>query len=213
MSFLETRFPEKIFIGTSAEIRFLTDVVRTSGGIDERDAKWSVDLRVWDITKAVLTETEYEELMHFFLAVAQGQANGFRLKDRGDYQAVDNQAQSYPVLGVGDGSTATYQLKKSYRYFTASLDRDIKKPVDGTVKIYLDGDYIVPGHATLGWSVDTTTGIVTPDSVANWNGKLIEADFEFDWPVRFNTDSLSMSWLDFNKRRARVQLIEDRNLT
>ncbi len=61
------------------------------------------------------------------------------------------------------------------------------KPVAGTVRIYLDGVEVL-----FGWSVDVTTGIVafiTPPA----QDVDLTADFEFDVPVRFDTDHMSVT--------------------
>jgi uncharacterized protein (TIGR02217 family) len=44
----------------------------------------------------------------------------------------------------------------------------------------------------LGWSVDTTTGLVT-FSTAPTLGVEISAGFEFDVPVRFDTDHMAVT--------------------
>ena len=43
-----------------------------------------------------------------------------------------------------------------------------------------------------GWSVDTTTGLIT-FTTAPANGAAITAGFEFDVPVRFDTDQLDVT--------------------
>jgi uncharacterized protein (TIGR02217 family) len=65
--------------------------------------------------------------------------------------------------------------------------RTITKPVAGTVKVYLDGV-----EQLSGWSVDTTTGLVTfgmPLAL----GVEVTADFEFDVPMRFDTDQMAVT--------------------
>ncbi len=57
----------------------------------------------------------------------------------------------------------------------------IKKPVVGTVKPYLAGVL-----QSSGWSVDTTTGVLT-FLASPAVGVAVTADFEFDVPVRFDT--------------------------
>lgn len=47
-------------------------------------------------------------------------------------------------------------------------------------------------HSILGWSVDTTTGNVT-FTTAPGAGVAITAGFEFDAPVRFDTDTLDVT--------------------
>jgi uncharacterized protein (TIGR02217 family) len=56
--------------------------------------------------------------------------------------------------------------------------------VAGTVKVYLDDV-----EQLSGWSVDTTTGLVI-FSTAPAVGIEVTADFEFDVPVRFDTDHI-----------------------
>jgi uncharacterized protein (TIGR02217 family) len=65
--------------------------------------------------------------------------------------------------------------------------RNIAKPVAGTVKVCLD-----TVEQLSGWSVDTTTGLVTfgmPPAL----GVEVTADFAFDIPVRFDTDHMAMT--------------------
>jgi len=119
-------------------------------------------------------------LIAFFRA-RQGRAYGFRFKDWADYQAV---AES---LGIGDGATTDFQLVKQYGSGGIIEIRPITKPVAGTVKLYLDG--IEQG---TGWSVDTTTGLVS-FAAAPGNGVIVSADFEFDVPARFDSDSMAFT--------------------
>jgi len=65
--------------------------------------------------------------------------------------------------------------------------RTVTKPVVGTVKVYLDGIAQISG-----WSVDTTTGLVT-FVTAPALGIEVTADFEFDVPVRFDTDHMAVT--------------------
>lgn len=85
----------------------------------------------------------------------------------------------------------TFQLCKHYSNGGNSERRSITKPVSGTVKVYADGVL-----QTSGFSVNHETGIVsftTPPA----KGIAIGADFEFDVPVRFDTDHLSARLDDF----------------
>jgi uncharacterized protein (TIGR02217 family) len=65
--------------------------------------------------------------------------------------------------------------------------RTITKPVAGTVKVYLAGV-----QQMSGWSVNTTTGIIT-FTTAPGNGVAVSADYEFDVPVRFDTDRMAVT--------------------
>jgi hypothetical protein len=65
--------------------------------------------------------------------------------------------------------------------------RTITKPFAGTVKVDLDGI-----EQLSGWSVDTTTGLVTISTAPAW-GIEATADFEFHVPVRFDTDHMAVT--------------------
>ena len=63
----------------------------------------------------------------------------------------------------------------------------ITKPVAGTVRIALDS-----AEQTSGWTIDTTTGLVSFDTPPA-SGVAITAGFEFDVPVRFDSDTLDVT--------------------
>lgn len=95
---------------------------------------------------------------------------------------------------------------KTYVSHTITESRRITKPVSGSVKIYVNAVL-----QTSGVSVNYTTGLVTFVS-APASGAAITADFEFDVPVRFDTDRLSAtldaygthSWQDISLIEVRV---------
>jgi len=91
------------------------------------------------------------------------------------------------VIGTGDGTTTAFQLVKHYASGAQSWTRAIAKPVAGTMRIALGGV-----EQLSGWSVDSTTGLVS-FSAAPGAGVAITAGFEFDVPVRFDTDALDVT--------------------
>ena len=88
---------------------------------------------------------------------------------------------------TGDDALTQYQLVKRYRSGSVIEIRTITKPVAGTVKVYVDDV-----EQLSGWSVDTTTGLVT-FSMPPALGVAVAADFEFDVPVRFDTDHMAVT--------------------
>lgn len=90
------------------------------------------------------------------------------------------------VIGTGTGALTTFQLSKTYGSIYSPYTREITKPVAGTVKIGVNGV-----NQPSGWTVNTVTGIVT-FAVAPANGHTVTAGYEFDVPVRFNTDFLEI---------------------
>ncbi len=210
MSFIDARFPTKIFSGTEASVGYNTSVIRLKSGWESRNANWEKELRRYDVTKAIQKSSEYQEILHFFLTVGKGTLNSFRFKDLADYKVPDDHNTSRSVLGTGDGITSTYQLIKTYVFGSTTYNRVITKPVAGTVKIFVNGVEKLSVDNTYGWSVDTSTGIITLTNAENWNGKIIGAEFEFDVPVRFEEDWLVASWADYQLFRTKISLVEER---
>jgi uncharacterized protein (TIGR02217 family) len=99
---------------------------------------------------------------------------------------IDHQALAQS-LGVGDGNAKSFQLVKHYASGGVVETRVITKPVAATVKLYRDGV-----EATSGWTVDTTTGLVT-FTTAPAAGVQVTADFAFDVPARFDSDQMDVT--------------------
>ena len=178
--FHEVQFPPEIAYGASGGPGYSTSVVTTVSGHERRNANWAMARGRWNVAHGLKKGEQVAELIAFFRA-RRGRAHGFRFKDWTDHQAL---AQS---LGVGDGTTKTFQLVKRYPSGGVVESREITKPVAGTVKIYRDGV-----EATSGWTVDTATGLVS-FSIAPAVGVQVTADFDFDVPVRFDSDQMDVT--------------------
>ncbi len=180
MSFAETRFPEDIAFGSAGGPAYSTDVVITASGHEKRNSNWAAARARYNVAHGLKTQAQLDALVAFFRA-RKGRAQGFRFKDWTDYKAVNQ------PLGTGNGSTTQFQLVKIYSNGGASETRTITKPVSGTAKLYLNSVL-----QTSGITVNTATGMVTFTS-APGSGVAITADFDFDVPVRFDTDHLAAS--------------------
>jgi uncharacterized protein (TIGR02217 family) len=178
-TFHEVQFPPKVAYGASGGAEFNTSITTTFSGFEQRNVNWQKARGRWDVSTGIKTKSDMDILQAFFRA-RFGKAYGFRFKDWSDYQAVGQ------TLGTGNGTQTAFQLTKAYTSGAYSYSRDIKKPVTGTVKIYLNA--VLQG---AGFSVDLTTGIVTFSS-APGAGVIVSADFDFDVPVRFDTDTLAV---------------------
>lgn len=178
-TFHEVQFPPKVAYGASGGAEFNTSITTTFSGFEQRNVNWQKARGRWDVSTGIKTKTDMDILQAFFRA-RFGKAYGFRFKDWSDYQAVGQ------TLGTGNGTQTVFQLTKAYTSGAYSYSRDIKKPVTGTVKIYLNA--VLQG---AGFSVDLTTGIIT-FSAAPGAGVIVSADFDFDVPVRFDTDTLAV---------------------
>ena len=116
----------------------------------------------------------------------QGPAYGFRYKDFLDFTTATNHRSAHAFnnvdIGVGDGTKTTFQLLKKYASGVITRTRNITKPVSGTVLVGKDGV-----NQASGWSVNTTTGIVT-FTTAPAASVVVNAGCEFDVPVRFGAE-------------------------
>ncbi len=209
MSFHEVRFPVNLSFGSVGGPERRTEVVTLANGFEERNTPWEHSLRRYDAGIGMRSLDDLETLIAFFEA-RRGQLHGFRWKDWSDYKSSAPSADpTYldQILGWGDGSKTQFQLIKTYRSGDQSYARPIQKPVDGTVLIGLKGDPQVEG---VHFTYDANTGIVTfmtpPDS-----GAEVTAGYEFDVPVRFDTDRIHTSVSSFRAGEApNVPVVEVR---
>lgn len=189
MAFIETEFPTSISFGSSGGPSYSTDVIEVDGGHEYRNARWPTGRHMYNALYGVKTQSDLDDLIEFFHAV-QGKTHGFRWKDWLDYkscQSMETISYDDQNIGTGDGSTKTFQLRKSYTQSTLTTYRNIKKPVSGTVRVGVNGV-----EQMSGWSVDTTTGIVT-FTVAPTNTHEVVAGFEFRVPCRMGVDQLNIT--------------------
>jgi uncharacterized protein (TIGR02217 family) len=162
--------------------------VVTGAGHEQRNVNWAEARGRWDVASGLKNQQQLDELIAFFRA-RKGRAYGFRFKDWTDYKATGQ------LLGTGDGVQAQFQLVKRYPSGSVAEIRTVTKPVAGTVRIYKDAV-----EQLSGWSVSVTTGLITfatPPAV----GVEITADFEFDVPVRFDTDHMAVTIETFRLHR------------
>ena len=199
MAFIEVRFPTDIAYGSVGGPEYSTDVVITQSGYEQRNSNWSQARAVYNVAYGVKTQTQLNTLIAFFRA-RKGKADGFRFKDWTDYQATGQ------LIGVGNAITAVFQLVATYPSGTTSEIRIISKPVAGTLNIYFNGTL---QNSSL-YSLNTVNGQVTFTS-APGSGVSITADFQFDVPVRFDTDRLATTLDSYGSYSAQeIPLVEIR---
>ena len=195
MQFHEVRFPASLSFGSVGGPERRTDVVTLANGFEERNTPWAHSRRRYDAGLGMRSLDDVELLISFFEARI-GQMYGFRWKDWSDYKS--SAASADPtyldqVIATGDGVVAVFPLVKTYRSGAQSYARPITKPVLGSVRIGLDQDEMQEG---IDYEVDVTTGLVTfqhpPDIAVQ-----VRAGFEFDVPVRFDTDQIQTSVANF----------------
>jgi uncharacterized protein (TIGR02217 family) len=197
--FHEVQFPTDISHGSIGGPEFSTEVVMLNSGYEQRNQNWTYPRERWQVAYGVRTKSQLDALREFFYA-RRGMAYGFRFKSHDDYEASDVE------IGTGDGTTSEFQLIKTYTSGNYTMDRKITKPVSGTVSIYIDSALqSSPGDYTI----DLTTGIVD-FLVAPGSGEVVMATFEFDIPMRFDTDHLAVNLQSYLARAADVPIVEIR---
>ncbi|MDJ0859372.1 MAG: DUF2460 domain-containing protein [Dinoroseobacter sp.] len=195
MQFHDVRFPANLSFGSVGGPERRTEIVTLSNGFEERNTPWAQSRRRYDAGVGMRSLDDIERLIGFFEA-RQGQLFGFRWKDWSDFKSCEpSQSVSFEdqEIGTGDGQTAAFQLTKSYRSGAQVYHRPITKPVLGSVKAGVDGIELAEA---VHYSVDTESGLVIfSDPPAT--GATVSVGFEFDVPVRFDTDRIQTSVASF----------------
>ena len=192
-SFHDVRFPTGISRRASGGPERRTDVVALASGHEERNSRWAHSRRRYNAGYGIRTLDEIHEVIGFF-EERRGRLYGFRWKDHADYKSGSPQSAVDPAdqeIGTGDGTTAPFQLIKSYGNGGSAYARPIVKPVAGTVRVAVDGAEKSDG---VDFTVDLQTGIVTFLAGAiPGSAQTVTAGFEFDVPVRFDSDLLTIN--------------------
>ena len=195
MGFHDIRFPANLSFGSVGGPERRTDIVTLANGFEERNTPWEHSRRRYDAGVGLRSLEDVAALIAFFEA-RRGQVYGFRWKDWSDYKSgrASRAVTAFDQkVGTGDGTTTEFQLIKTYRSGEQSYVRPIVKPVAGTVKVAVDRDEKVEGQEVV---IDFATGRITLDTPPP-KGAVIWAGFEFDVPVRFDTDSILTSVASF----------------
>lgn len=180
MSFDEIRLPSKIEFGAIGGPRFRTEVVVLGSGHEQRNAEWSASRGRWDVAPGIQSSADLQAIIAFWYA-RQGRLRGFRFKDHTDFKATGQVL----IAAVAGGETSV-QLVRDYTSGPRTYRRTITKPVAGSVQVYRDG-------SPLSSTVNTATGVVNFAPLLGGSpAPVLTADFEFDVPVRFDTESLAI---------------------
>jgi len=189
--FHEIRFPTAIALGATGGPERRTRIVTLTSGFEERNTPWAHSRRRFEAGYGVKTLDDLHDVVAFFEA-RRGRLHGFRWKDAADYKSCapgETPTATDQPLGTGDGETTKFLLSKTYTSGGETYTREIRKPIEGTVVTATDG---TPTPTTI----DVETGEIafsTPPSA----GAILTAGFEFDTPVRFDTDRLDINLAGF----------------
>ncbi|MEM1350739.1 MAG: DUF2460 domain-containing protein [Pseudomonadota bacterium] len=195
MQFHDVRFPTKLSFGSVGGPERRTDVVAISNGYEERNAPWAHSRRRYDAGLGIRSLDDVDTMIAFFEA-RFGQLYAFRWKDWSDYRSIKPSLDITAFdqeLGIGDGARTTYQLLKTYVSGDYTYERPISKPVQGTLRVAVGPDEMAEG---TDYQIDLGTGLIT-FVTAPAASLPVTAGFEFDVPVRFDTDTIQTSVASF----------------
>jgi len=196
-AFHEALFPLDVALGAAGGPERATEIVTTLTGREERNTRLAHSRRRWDAGYGVKSLAQLSAVVAFF-EERRGRLHGFRWRDRLDHASGPPGAAVTPLdqtIGVGNGIVAEFALAKTYGAAFAPYVRPIVKPVAGT-----------------DFGADAATGLVTflaghvPPS-----GAAVTAGFQFDVPVRFDTDFLEVNLTAFEAGEIpRIPILEIR---
>ena len=192
MAFHAVRFPAGISLGASGGPERRTEIVVLGSGAEERNSRWADSKRSYNAGYGIKSVDDLHAAIAFF-EERRGRLHGFRWKDWSDYKSCapgETPSALDQAIGTGNGATAAFQLTKTYGSAFAPWSRAITQPVDGTVLVAVDGVEQDPEN----FVVNLTTGVVTfvIEHIPGI-GVAVTAGFEFDVPVRFDTDQLEIN--------------------
>jgi uncharacterized protein (TIGR02217 family) len=179
MAFFEVEFPTTISYQAVGGPAFSTNVNEAFSGAEQRNRNWAKVRGKWTvslITPAGMARQNFIDLLESFFLVLGGKADGFRLKDHKDFQAVNQ-----PLIAAPGGA----QLAKTYTIGNRSYVRAVTKPITSAIKDYKGNALADTVTFAGGGALDPTTGIITGGTP----GAL--ASFQFHHPVRFDTDEFA----------------------
>lgn len=208
MAFHEVSLPARLAFGSTGGVERRTEIVTLGSGFERRSTPWAQGRRRYLIGANLKSLDDMAALTAFFEA-RRGRLYGFRFRDFADWKSSAPTATPGPmdqILGTGDGMRTAFPLNKRYGDGPDAVDRPIAKPVAGSVRVAVGGQDV----DGAGFVVDGTTGLIT-FAAAPAPGAVVSAGFEFDTPVRFDTDRIEVTLESFDAGRvAAASLIEIR---
>ena len=184
-AFDDVLFP--LALGREAEVspEFSTAIVTSGGGFERRNASWAEARTRYDVGPGVRSEADIAALLAFFRA-RMGPARGFRMRDPFDSGSGGSVASPFDQrLGVGDGIAVRFGLCKRY----GDAVRRITRPIAGSVRV------AVAAVETTAFTLGAGGWIALDHAPAA--GAVVTAGFQYDVPVRFAEDRLSVTRATF----------------
>ncbi len=197
-AFHEIIFPSRLTFGSFAGLERKTDIIQMASGYEQRNTSWQQARRRYKLNAGPRPLAELYDLMAFFEA-RQGPLIGFRWRDWLDCKSCAPHKTTAPtdqICAPIDDENHIFALQKTYGAVPDQTKRLITKPRDKSVKVAVDNVALAQGD----YSIDTMTGHITLVQAVTEN-QVVTAGFEFDVPVRFDTDRLEVELVDVKVAR------------
>lgn len=195
-SFHDVRFPLAISFGATGGPERRNEIVTLTSGRERRNARFADSRRHYDAGTGVRSLDDLYEVLAFFEA-RRGSLHAFRFHDPFDGKSCRPDAAACAtdqLLGMGTGSRSRFALVKSYGEGADAYARPIARPVAGTLLVTVNDVAVPPAD----FAFDDAAGeIVFAAGHLPGNGKAVRAGYEFDVPVRFDTERLEVSLTAF----------------
>jgi uncharacterized protein (TIGR02217 family) len=196
-SFHDVLFPVAISFGATGGPERRNEIVQMTSGRERRNARLFQSRRRYDAGTGVRSLEDLYDVLAFFEA-RRGSLHAFRFRDPFDMKSCRPNETVTPLdqeIGRGDGARARFALTKTYGSGDDAYRRTILKPVAATVRLAVDG---AERASPAGFTVDPATGeAVFPPGQIPAAGAVISAGFEFDVPVRFDTERIEIGLTAF----------------
>jgi uncharacterized protein (TIGR02217 family) len=191
-SFHDVLFPLAVSFGATGGPERRNEIISLSSGREKRNARFANSRRHYDAGTGLRSLDDLQEVIGFFEA-RRGSLHAFRFRDPFDMKSCAHgqvpTAADQP-LGVGDGATTRFALVKVYGTGADAYRRQIRKPVADTLRVGVEeAERFAPD-----FSFDEMTGeIVFAEGAKPGVGQAVTAGYEFDVPVRFDTERIAIS--------------------
>lgn len=189
--FHDVSFPLPVALGSTGGPERRTEIITLGSGREERNQRWAISRRRYDAGTGVKTRDDLQKVVEFF-EERRGRLYGFRFHDPLDHKSCapsQSVAGTDQLLGVGDGVETAFPLIKTYGDIFAPYERQIMLPKPGKLVADVGGVVRVEGLDFV-----FADGVITflPHAVPAL-GAAVSAGFEFDVPVRFDTDRMEVN--------------------
>ena len=216
-------FPDYYSYQSQSGDSWSTQIVETASGTEIRNSLYANPRRVYDITLDNTHTKDMAEVRSFFNAM-RGRAFSFRFRDWADYRWRED-GSTDPIVIAAYTGPGNYQLTKTYSTGAFSYIRNINLPRVQAVypepgvlwdanhpaqnfELYLDSTLLT---LNTDYTISNTTGIINiPGAIGS--GTNLLAKYEYDVPVRFDTDSMEVvklassveTWTGVRLREVRI---------